>query len=212
VWDGISERLVPVLKQPGHIPLLVGCDCSVVVGTTQALMQSGADNIHVLYVDGDFDNAVPVSEKSQSAASVALWLLTHPSPFWSGPALPSSQVTVLANSKPSQDGNSGLRSLSLADVRRVGALEADRRALAALPRSASIILHLDIDVLQGSQLPSAYFPHAEGLTLSEVGSLFNGLIKDPRVRIVEVSEYASLRDADRKYARQIADLLATGLR
>src|SRR5690242_406323 len=34
VWDGISDRLQPILAQSGHVPLLIGCDCSVVVGTT----------------------------------------------------------------------------------------------------------------------------------------------------------------------------------
>ena len=40
-WDCVSARVTPLLDQPGHVPLLIGCDCSVVVGTTQALT-SGA--------------------------------------------------------------------------------------------------------------------------------------------------------------------------
>src|SRR5690242_11312264 len=36
-WDCVTERIAPILAQPGHVPLLIGCDCSVVVGTTQAL-------------------------------------------------------------------------------------------------------------------------------------------------------------------------------
>lgn len=55
MWDSISERLQPLLREPGQIPLLVGCDCSVVVGTAQALMKATSAELHVLYVDGDFD-------------------------------------------------------------------------------------------------------------------------------------------------------------
>src|SRR5262245_52765045 len=69
-WDCVSERLAPYLRQPGHVPLLIGCDCSIVVGTTQALMRatSAPDEVHVLYIDGDFDDAPPDPARCQSAA------------------------------------------------------------------------------------------------------------------------------------------------
>src|SRR5689334_4844249 len=72
VWDLLADHITPVLKQPGHVPLLIGCDCSVVVGTTQALGQVGGD-IHVLYIDGDFDDAPPDPAHCQSAAAMAVW-------------------------------------------------------------------------------------------------------------------------------------------
>ncbi|HEY1470963.1 MAG TPA: hypothetical protein VGF61_18130, partial [Candidatus Acidoferrum sp.] len=40
VWDCVSERITPVLQRSGKVPLLIGCDCSVVVGTTQALLHA----------------------------------------------------------------------------------------------------------------------------------------------------------------------------
>src|SRR5439155_4874602 len=76
-WDCVSERVAPVLQQPGHLPLLIGCDCSVVIGTTQALMRTAGEDVHVLYVDGDFDDAAPGSGRCQSAAALAVWLLTR---------------------------------------------------------------------------------------------------------------------------------------
>ena len=94
-WDHVGERLAPSCGQPGHVPLLIGCDCSIVVGTTQALRRAAGDDLHVLYVDGDFDDAPPDPARCQSAAAVAVWLLTRASPFWAGPPLPPSQVTVI---------------------------------------------------------------------------------------------------------------------
>ena len=52
-WEQVSERVAPYLQQPGHVPLLIGCDCSVVVGTSQALIHASPEDVHVLYVDGD---------------------------------------------------------------------------------------------------------------------------------------------------------------
>jgi arginase family enzyme len=209
-WDCVSERVAPYLAQPGAVPLLVGCDCSVVVGTTQALMRSAADDVHVLYLDGDFDDAAPDPARCQSAAATALWLLTHRSPFWGGPPLPSSQVTVVGWSSPSASGGE-TRAVSLAELRTSGPRETARRALEVIPASASILVHFDVDVLQKADMPAAYFPHTEGLRLTEAAQLLEVILADPRIRLIEVSEYASLRDLDQRHAAALVDLLAGAL-
>jgi arginase family enzyme len=60
-------------------------------------------------------------------------------------------------------------------------------------------------------VPASYFPHAEGLSLPEGGDLLRGLLRDPRIRIIEVAEYASLRDVDRRSVGSLIDLLADSL-
>jgi arginase len=205
-WDCVSDRIAPYLAQPGTVPLLVGCDCSVVIGTTQALMRRAADDVHVLYLDGDFDDAAPDPARCQSAAATAVWLLTHRSPFWGGPPLSSSQVTVVGWSSPSASGGE-TRSVSLADLRRSGPREAARRALHVISASASILVHFDVDVLQKADMPAAYFPHTEGLRLTEAAELLEVILADPRIRLIEVSEYASLRDLDQRSVGALVDLL-----
>jgi arginase len=212
VWDCVSDRIAPILKQPGQIPLLIGCDCSVVVATAQALARTSAPEVHVLYVDGDFDDAAPEAGRSQSAASCAVWLLTHDSPFWAGPALQPSQVSVIGWSKPSRSQHSEVGSISLTDVRRSGPREAARQALQNIPASAAILLHFDIDVLQQAEMPVAYFPRPEGLKVSEAAELLGVLMRDPRIRAIEISEYASLRDLDRSYVDKLAKLLTDSLK
>jgi arginase len=211
-WDCVGERVVSHLRQPGHVPLLIGCDCSVVVGTSQALKNSSAEGIHVLYIDGDFDDSPPDAKRSQSAASCAVWLLTHDSPFWAGPPLRPSEVTVVGWSNPSLSGQSRANSVSLSDVRRLGPKEAARQVLAAIPPSASVVLHFDIDAMNKRDMPVAYFPHDEGMTLSECGDLLAALLRDSRIRIIEVSEYASLRDLDGHYVSELIDMITAGLK
>jgi arginase len=208
----VSERIGQYLQRSSHVPLLIGCDCSIVVGTTQALMRVSAEDVHVLYIDGDFDDAGPDPERCQSAAAMAVWILTHGSPFWTGPPLRLPQVTVIGWNSPSRSDQAGMRSLSLADVRRLGSGEAARQVLRAIPASAPVLLHFDIDVLQKQDMPAAYFPHTDGLTLSEGMELLGALLGDPRIRIIEVTEYAALRDLDQRYISKLVDLLAEGLR
>lgn len=212
VWDLVSERVSSYLQQPGQVPLLIGCDCSVVVGTAQALKSVSGKDLHILYVDGDFDDAAPDAGHCQSAASLALWLLTNASPFCSGAALRPSQVTVIGWSNPSRSNEPGLGSLPLAEVRRSGPREAARHVLASIPESASLLLHFDVDVFQKLEMPAAYFPHPEGLNFSEGRELLGVLLRDPRIRIIEVSEYAALRDLDQRWVNRLVDLLADGLK
>jgi len=212
VWDCVSERITPVLQRSGQVPLLIGCDCSVVVGTTQALLHASSQEIRVLYIDGDFDDSPPDARRSQSAASCAVWLLTNNSPFWAGPALRPSQVSVIGGTNASRSGQAGINSISLADIQRSKPREVAQQVLQSAPASASLLVHVDIDVLQSREMPAAYFPHAEGMTLLELGELLGVLLKDPRIRIIEISEYAALRDFEQVSAGKLVDVLCEALK
>jgi arginase len=211
-WERVGKRVEPILRQSGQVPLLIGCDCSVVLGTTQAMMRALGEDIYVIYVDGDFDDATPIAAHCDSAASCATWLLTHESPFWAGPILRRSQISVVGWSNPSRAETPAVEAISRIELRRTSATETARQVLGRIPASASVLLHFDIDVLQRKEMPAAYFPHDEGLTMAEVAELLGVILKDPRVRLVEVSEYASLRDFDRSQVGRLVELLAGVLR
>jgi arginase family enzyme len=83
--------------------------------------------------------------------------------------------------------------------------------LDALPPDAALLLHLDIDVFADAALPAAYFPHAEGLTLSEGAALLTTIVTDRRIGLVEVSEYATLQDLDRRRVGELTDALVGAL-
>ena len=210
-WDHVGERLAPILQTPGQVPLLIGCDCSIVVGTVHALRRAAGDDLHVLYIDGDFDDAAPDPARCQSAAAVAVWLMTRASPFWTGPSLSPAQVTVIGWSNGPASRDAAVGSLSLADVRRTGAGAAARQTLSAVPPTASVLVHLDIDVFGKRDVPAAYFPHDDGLSLAEGRELLGSLLQDPRVRLIEVAEYASLRDTEQRSVGALVDLLTSSL-
>jgi arginase len=211
-WECVAERVGPHLER-GEVPLLIGCDCSVVVGTTQALMKAaGADRVHVIYVDGDFDDAPPEAARVNSAASVGVWLLTHESPFWAGPVLKETQVTVMGWTNPSRSSSGRASAVSRQDVEGMGGRTAAQRVLDGIPKDAAVVLHFDIDVMRAAEMPAAYFPHEQGLTLGETAELMRVLLQDPRVRIIEVSEYAALRDGNQQQINKLIDLMVSGLK
>jgi len=211
-WDCISEHIIPYLQQSGHIPLLIGGDCSIVVGTAQALMRVYGESVHILYLDGDIDGVAPRSDRCSSAAMMALWLTTQASPFRAGLTLKPSQVTVIGWTNDQHSVPMELQLLPLTEVRRLGPTDAAHRALQGIPVAAPILLHFDIDVLSKQEMPASYFPHAEGLSIAEVQELLGIILADARVRIVEVTEYASLRDLDQSSVFRIGELLVAGLK
>ena len=213
VWDCVSDRVAAIAEHAGHIPLLIGCDCSVVVGSAQALArQAPPGGVHVLYVDGDFDDAAPDANTCRSAAAVAVWLLTNASPFYAGPVLSKSQLTVIGPSAAPASPGAASQALPLKQVRELGAEAAARRALAGVLPDARVIVHLDIDVFAQDAIPAAYFPHRDGLTRSEGQVLLRTLLRDPRIAVIEVAEYAALRDQDQQSVIALTDLLAEALR
>jgi arginase len=141
-----------------------------------------------------------------------VWLLTRDSPFCAGSPLSPSRVTVIGASAASQSRPPATRAVSLADIRRTGPAAAARLILDSIPASAALLLHLDVDVFAQRDMPAAYFPHADGLSLAEGAALLGTLTADPRLRFVEIAEYASLRDQDQRCAVKLVDLLASVIR
>jgi arginase len=211
-WDCVREFIEPYLREPGHIPLLIGGDCSIVVGTTHALMGIYGEGVHILYLDGHIDGVAPQPERCSSGAMMALWLTTQASSFRAGPTLSPSQVTVIGWSDDQDSKPMGLQSMSLTDVRRLGPSDSAQQALKAIPADAPILLHFDIDVLNKQEMPASYFPPTDGLSIAEVRELLSILLADERVQIIEVTEYASLRDLDQSSVSRIGELLAAGLK
>src|SRR5207249_4535015 len=105
----------------------------------------------------------------------------------------------------------GKSSWPLSELRHTGIAATARRMLESIPEAASLVLHFDIDVLSQREMPAAYFPHQNGLTLAEAHELFGVILQDPRLRIIELTEYASLRDLDQQHATALVDLLVRGL-
>jgi arginase family enzyme len=60
-------------------------------------------------------------------------------------------------------------------------------------------------------MPAAYFPHDDGLRLAELAELLQAILADARIRLVEVSEYASLRDLEQRHVAALVDVLAGAL-
>lgn len=211
VWEATRDRLRPILAD-GHIPLVLGGDCSIFVGVAQAAADSahGASDgsLRVIYVDGHIDAEMPRAEKCVGAAAMGLRIATEATPFWPGPIVPPSSVTALGCSRQIHEQ---IPHFTLDEVRRIGPQQAARLALGRCADSDRLLVHFDVDVVADAELPGAYDASADGLTLAEARALLGTLLADGRVCAIEVTEYCPGNDPDQRGAHALADLLASAL-
>jgi arginase family enzyme len=73
-------------------------------------------------------------------------------------------------------------------------------------------VHFDTDVLDKREFPAAYFPHEGGMTFAEITEVLRTVMRDDRVRLLEISEYSALRDLEGNYVSKLVDLLGTVLK
>lgn len=209
VWQLVSDAVGPLMVC-GDIPLLLGGDCSVVVGTASALAVLVGADAHVIYIDGHLDAVPPDSERCLGAGAMGLWFATNPSRLWSGAKLTPGQVHVLGCADL-QSVTAPIPAVMAAEVRARGAIAAAHEVLEGIPSAARLLVHFDVDVIAEAEMPAAYSPNPDGLASEIVAELLRIVLHDSRVAAIEVAEYTTQRDLDGVYARRVVEMLAAAL-
>jgi arginase family enzyme len=206
VWQNTDFFIANRLRAKNGLTLGLGGDCSIVVGTVSGLQRVLGKNIHLLYFDGDMDAMAPDPEKCAGSAGMGLWLLTQESEFWDGNRLSPSQVTVIGN-KQSPGADFGIPYFTLARIREQGIQAAIAEALASIPKEAHILVHFDVDVLSEAEMPAAYSPRPEGLSMTETEALLSAVFMDRRVSYFEITEFMPQRDPQGQYVGALIEAI-----
>lgn len=208
VWTAVREAVAGLVKA-GGVVLLVGGDCSIVVGSTSALVDC-FEQVWLIVLDGHIDAVTPSAWRCVGAAAMGLELLTQPSAFHDGPRLDPERIVVVGHSDP-QGAGGRFREIPADAVRRHGAVWAATQAMAPIPRDAWVLVHFDVDVLAEADMPAAYSPNPNGLDQATVAEMLRILLLDPRIRLIEVPEYFPPRDLSGECASSLADILARAM-
>jgi arginase len=72
-------------------------------------------------------------------------------------------------------------------------------------------LTIDLDGFDPSDVPGVGLPVADGLGGAETTTVLRGIARDPRLRALEIVEYAPALDRDHRTARLVRDLLTSAL-
>jgi arginase len=218
--DAIGELL-----QRGRFPIVLGGDCSIMLGGLLALRRRMRPGL--LFLDGQADFYQPEAEPKGEAASMDLALATGRGPSivtnleGLRPLVRDEDVVVLgfrdaedAAAHGSQPLPSEIRALPLDHVRCVGVAEAARTALAHLTRKDGperFWIHLDADVLSDSIMPAVDYRMPDGLDWDELSAVLHAAAAQPRAAGLELCIYNPTLDPSRAGARGLARVLAAAL-
>jgi arginase family enzyme len=201
--------------EAGERPLVVGGDCTLLLGVFQALPRDGG----LWFVDGHADFFDGASSPTGEAADMDLAILTgHGPPGLLGQAEPLVEpaAVVLLGHRPAELHpdvarenarlDPAIHALTSPDLRQRGAGRVGADAAARLAERKAW-LHLDLDVLDESVLPAVSYPQPLGLDWEELDALVRPLLAAPNLVGVSVADFNPDRDADGAHAARVVQAL-----
>jgi len=207
----------------GHVPVVLGGECTVTLAVLAAAADLGAD-LGLVYVDGGQDLHLPADHPEEPIAdSMGVAHLldlpgAHDALAGLGPRRPllaSDRLCFVGYADDEEDVHDQVPS---ARIPAAAVLDdpaaAARRSVAAVDAAADgFLVHLDVDVLDTFTLPLADIPqYGRGLTPAVLRELLTGLASDPRWSGIIVTEANPDRDDEHgTWMRALVELLGAAL-
>ncbi|MBA9004168.1 arginase family protein [Thermomonospora cellulosilytica] len=219
----LADAVGDVLDR-GRFPVVLGGDCSILLGNLLALRRRGRHGL--LFLDGHTDFYQPAAEPAGEAASMELALATGRGPRLltdlegRGPLLRDEDVVAFGFRDTAESAQAGMQplpprlyALDLDEVRAAGAATAARRAIDRLTAGASagFWVHLDVDVLDDAVMPAVDYRLPGGLTWPELESVLRTALADERARGLDVTIFNPRLDPEGTIAVRLAECLRRGL-
>lgn len=202
-------------------PIVLGGDCSIMLGTLFALQPRG--RFGLLFLDGHMDFYQPEAEARGEVASMELALATGRGPDLvarvggSLPLVRDEDIAVLgfrdedeAVAHGSQPLPASILAFSEETLRWEGFAPSVEKALALLcrPDLDGFWLHLDVDVLSHVILPAADFPSPGGLQWHELKPILVAALRTGKVVGMEITIFNANLDPDGSQGSKLAAFLA----
>jgi arginase len=222
----LADALDAVLDQ-GEFPVVLGGDCSILLGAALALRRRG--RYGVLYIDGDADFYQPEVNPLRGAASASdLAFATGRGPDvvcdieGRRPLVRDDDVVVFASRDAAdrerrgcQPLPAGMRVVDHDEVRRLGAAAAAREAVTFLTREDGprdgFWIHVDADVLDESIMRAVDDPRPDGLHWDDLVAALRTAIGSGHAAGLQVAIYNPDFDPGGEQGRGLAAALREAL-
>lgn len=216
----LAAALAP-LVQAGEFPLVLGGDCSILIGAMLGLRRIGHYGLFFLDAHADFYQPEADSYGEVASQELAIVsgrgaaLLANIEGF--NPLLNPADVVAFgfrdaeeAASEGSQDIRDTIaHSYDLAQARTPDFLTAARQAITQLDKPFWI--HFDADVLDDAIMPAVDYRLPGGLSWHEAGDLLRLLLATGHAVGMTVTIFNPLLDGDGSLAQKLVDTLVAGL-
>jgi arginase len=215
----------------GRFPVVLGGDCSVMLGCVYGMRRAGARGL--IHIDGHSDFFHPGNYDTKarlgSVAGMDLALATGRGeailtqwPGVDGPLVSDEdaiQVGERDAESPDYDQYYGdivrtaITRLTIQQIRREGMARTAERILARLEdrRLTRAWVHVDLDVLDEKVMNAVDSPGAPGFDFQDLSTLLRALIVSGRVAGLDVCIYDPDLDPGHRFAKPIVDCLTAAL-
>jgi arginase len=212
------------VRDAGEVPLVLGGDCSILLGSLLALRRRGRYGL--LFVDGHADFYQPEANPNGEAASMDLAFATGRGPRvltdldGRQPLVRDEDVVAFGfrdmeeqRAYGSQPLAPDIVALDWPTIRRLGIEAATATAMRHLTRPGldGVFVHVDADVLDDAIMPAVDYRLPGGLSAAELMHVLRAAAGSGALAGLEVTIYNPALDADGSAGRVLADALADGL-
>lgn len=223
-WSPKLADAVGDVLDRGEFPLVLGGDCSIVLGPMLALRRRGRYGL--LFIDGHADFYQPEVNPNGEAASMDLAFVTGHGPELlsnlegRGPLVRSEDAFVFGFRDAAEQAEYGsqplpadLRAFDLAAVRRLGAAAAAKAAVEHLTREGldGFFIHIDADSLNDEIMPAVEYRLADGLTWTELRTALSVALASDKAVGLEITVYNPRFDEDGSAGRGLTTVLVDAL-
>ncbi|HSE73516.1 MAG TPA: arginase family protein [Dongiaceae bacterium] len=220
----LADIVAPVVAR-GSFPVVLGGDCSILLGNLLALRRNGGRH-GLLFLDGHADFYQPEASPTGEAADMDLALSTGHGPAMLTdieglrPLVRDEDVALLGHRDSAQALASGSQALpeslfaqDLRELRRVGAHEAARAAIERLcrPELDGFWIHLDVDVLDDAIMPAVDYRMPDGLSWEELETILGAAMRSKHALGIDITIFNPRLDQDGRIARDLVNSLARAL-
>jgi arginase len=222
----LAEKVSFVIKG-NQFPLVLGGDCSILIGNMLALRQTGR-RYGLFFIDGHADFYQPEASPTGEVADMDLAIVTG-----RGPAVITDigglkpyvrdEDVVLCGYRDAEESKrcgsqnvrqTGVASFDLPAVRAKGIESCVKEGMAKLQSNgvAGFWVHLDVDVLDDSVMPAVDYRMPGGLSFEELTALLQALLRTGLAAGMDVTIFNPSLDRDGTIAKNLASAIAAGLR
>jgi arginase len=215
-------RAVGAALEDRTFALVLGGDCSILLGALLGARAAAGGAPGLVYVDGHADFATPQESRSGSAASMCLGLVTGRGDSSlarldaHAPLAEPSRVALVGRRDFGEPwyGHEALARSEVLDLpapslRAEGPAAAVTRVLERIltGRRAAFWVHLDVDVLDPAVMPAVDSPLPDGPGLAELEAFLAPLVLHPAALGMDVTIYDPTLDPDCRAGARLCALL-----
>jgi arginase len=213
--DEIAARVRSGLKA-GDIPIVIGGDCTLLLGVFLAVDPGTA----LCFVDGHADFYDGETSPTGEAADMDLAILTGHGPAGllaaPEPLVDPADVVLLGHRPDSLHPDvatenarldPAIRALTAPEIIERGARETGRDVAGWL-LGRSFWIHLDLDVLDDAVMPAVSYPQSLGLDWEQLTSLLRPLVALPGLAGASVADFNPEADPGGRHAAETVERLA----